>query len=261
MSPTTDHSTIENLRNRASEVGGSILGSTATRLDVRLPVVRTSGAVLPFALRVESDHGLLTVRELEPRHLPDFCPERHINDGGTFCLYWTPVDGIEIDGPDAATEWWSTVVAFLKLQLRAANLRRWPNRRGRAHGNAAQYQHAAEEFARQLGLEDVFLDGGLRVVKGSRGGFGRVLRLLRDGQKFLSVWQEIDRVVTVRRPCICGQNHPPKAMVCCADHAAVAAQLVSAIDKMQQLETAFMKAYADRRCCGTMDDCPLKAAA
>ncbi|MER9594064.1 E2 domain-containing protein [Mesorhizobium sp. M0244] len=261
MSTTTDRSTIESLRNRASEVGALVLSSTDTQLEVSLSILRTSGAVVPFALHIECRKGLLTVHEVRSRHLPEFCPERHINDGGTFCLYWKPLDGIEIDSAEAATEWWSTVVAFLRLQLRAAKLRRWPNRRGRAHGNAAQYQHAAEGFARQLGLEDDLLEGGLRVVKGGRGAFGRALRLLRRGHKILSVWQEVSRVVTVRRPCICGQGDPPKAMICCGDHAAVASQLVSSIDKMQQLEAAFMDMYADRQCCGTMDECPLKTEA
>lgn len=261
MSSTTDSGVIEILENRAGDVGAVVLASKDSRLDVSLPVTRTGGEVVQFALRIECYQGFLTVRELQPNHLPVFCPERHINDGGSFCLYWKPADGIEVDDAETGTEWWSTVLAFLKLQLRAARLRRWPNRLGRAHGEAARYQYAAEGFARPLGLSDALLAGELRVTKGSRGSFGRALRLVKGNARVLAVWHEIPRVVTVRRPCVCGQHQPPRAMIDCDDHAAAAARLVVSMKAMQDVEAAFMKAFAHRPCCGTMDDCPLKKAA
>lgn len=261
MTSTSDRAVIDILRVRASEVGAVITGSADTELRVTLPIRRTSDAVVTFRLNVECHGGLLTVREVKPEHLPGFCPDRHINPGGSFCLYWKPVDGIDVDDAAAGMEWWSTVVAFLRLQLRAAKLRRWPNRRGRAHGEAARYQHAAEELATQLGLSDALLAGDLRLAKGVKGGYGRVLRLLRGDTKILAVWEEVPRVVTVRRACICGQHRRARAMNDCGDHASAAARLVIAMKQTQRLEADFMKVFASRQCCGTMDDCPLKKAA
>ncbi|TPK83418.1 hypothetical protein FJ936_21015 [Mesorhizobium sp. B2-4-13] len=116
-------------------------------------------------------------------------------------------------------------------------------------------------MATQLGLSDALLAGDLRLAKGVKGGYGRVLRLLRGDTKILAVWEEVPRVVTVRRACICGQHRRARAMNDCGDHASAAARLVIAMKQTQRLEADFMKVFASRQCCGTMDDCPLKKAA
>ncbi|MFK0692467.1 E2 domain-containing protein [Mesorhizobium sp. IMUNJ 23033] len=240
-----------------------MLSTSKSGFEVSLPVARTGGDVITYGLHVEVGGQSATVREVSPTNLPGFCPERHINVDGTFCLYWQPVDGIAIETRDAALEWWATVVAFLKLQARAARLRRWPNRRGRAHGDAAHYQHAAEEAANIIGgtIERAMREGNLSVAKGTRRANGRALRLLRGKRRVVSIWEETKRVVALRRPCICESQARPLAMVSCGEHAAAAALLVLSLQKMEKAEAEFNRQLAGHECCGTMNDCPLKKAA
>lgn len=69
----------------------------------------------------------LVVRESEPRRLPVFCPERHINPDGSFCLGWEPGVPRLPASPKEARAWWSVLRGYLRLQDAAATARVWPD--------------------------------------------------------------------------------------------------------------------------------------
>ena len=64
--------------------------------DVTPPTV--SGAPSPtYRLRVDVVGDYAMVRELLPTLLPAYCPERHINIDGSFCLYWGEVEPEKVE--------------------------------------------------------------------------------------------------------------------------------------------------------------------
>src|SRR6266699_4585688 len=88
------------------------------------------------------------VREASPTLLPAFCPERHINFDGGFCLYWAEVEPLTISDVEAAATWWMKVLTFLKRQQVAAARRQWPARsEARAHGPDAALQQVIVEWS------------------------------------------------------------------------------------------------------------------
>jgi hypothetical protein len=109
------------------DFGATELDRGAGSIRVSLPVPLSDGRQPIFVLDVTVTGTAASAREAVPIHLPSFCPDRHINHNGSFCLFWRAVDDIEITGPGAARVWLETLVRFLQLQLRAARLRRWPD--------------------------------------------------------------------------------------------------------------------------------------
>lgn len=88
--------------------------------------------------------------------LPRSCPERHINNDGTFCVGLDA--GSNITGEESAIRWWRYLAEYLQCQEFAAKHRRWPPGKHLSHGNAARYQIAAEKFASALGLLQDYRD-------------------------------------------------------------------------------------------------------
>lgn len=226
-----------------------------------LPVMFSDGRCRVYHLRVSVVGKSASAKEVMPTLLPSFCPERHINADGSFCLYWRAVDDIVIDGPEPALTWWETLVRFLQLQTRAARRRRWPDGRSRAHGAAAVHQLRAERAAERLGdqMSTAMQDGRLSVALRGSGPHGPGIRVLRDGQRIYATWLHSRRVVNLRRPCVCpaGREPQPRVIRSCGDHAAAAATLALELHSMAEQEQQFWKIFEGYPCCGTMDDCPL----
>ncbi|MCB8884014.1 hypothetical protein ACELLULO517_27510 [Acidisoma cellulosilytica] len=255
-------STIDTLAACLPALGATELGrGSGGELDVALPVTLSDGRCPVYHLRVSAAGASASASEVTPTLLPTFCPERHINVDGSFCLYWRPIDDIVIDGPSSAMIWWETLVRFLQLQTRAARRRHWPDGHGRAHGAAAIHQFRAERAAERLGdpLFTDMRDGRLSVVMHGSGAEGPGIRVLRDGQRVFATWLRSRRVVNLRRPCLCtaGQKPRPRVIRSCGDHAAAAARLALELHKMAEQERDFWKDFEGHPCCGTMDDCPL----
>lgn len=202
-----------------------------------------------------------SAKEVTPTLLPAFCPERHINADGSFCLYWSALDDIVIDGADAAQAWWETLVRFLQLQTRAARRRCWPEGQGRAHGAAAVHQDRAEKAAERLGnpLATDMKEGRLSVVVKGNGVENDSIKVMRDGERVYALWLRSRRVVNLRRPCLCSEgNRPrPRPLLICGDHAEAAATLALELQYMAEQERGFWGLFAGNSCCGTMDGCPL----
>lgn len=252
--------TLELLAGCLSAFGAVEIGRSASELRVSLPVPLSDGRSPVYRLTILVTGQSVSARETTPTLLLAFCPERHINHDGSFCLYWRAVDEIVVDSLEAARDWWETLLRFLQFQSRAARLRRWPDRRARAHGVAAIHQLRAELAAERLGEPYVsdLAAGRLSVTatgRGTRSG----IQLLRDGHRQYSVWVQPRRVVNLRRRCVCpaGSARRPAILRSCNDHADAAARLALALHEMGEQERRFWAAVKASPCCGTMDGCPL----
>jgi hypothetical protein len=235
-----------------------------TTFDVRPPL--PSGAPAPtYRLRVEAAGEYVTVRELSPTLLPEFCPERHINYNGAFCLYWAEVEPSSISDVEGAAIWWMKVLTFLRRQQSAATLRQWPGKSdARAHGpEAATQQAIAERSTDLLGtrFRGFLADSRLTSVRKMSAGEPR-LRLLLDGQRLVTVRERTRQLMTKRSRCKCDNADQLRLPICgCGDHEAALRNITLALERWGKAERDFFREYAasGRKCCGTMDGCPLAA--
>lgn len=233
--------------------------------EVTPPAV--SGAPAPtYRLRIaEINTASVAVREVSPTLLPAFCPERHINIDGAFCLSWAEVEPLTIADAGAAVVWWMTLLIFLKRQRIAAARRQWPAKsEARAHGpEAARQQLVAETAADKLGprFRRSLAEGRLTTIRRQTGGEPR-LRLLRDGHRVASVRERARKLMTRRMRCKCDDAYRLRLPICaCGDHEHALTDVTIALHRLATAERRFFEAYAatGRRCCGTMEGCPLAA--
>jgi hypothetical protein len=240
------------------------VGNDHVIFDVKPPSV--SGAPSPtYRLRVDVVGDYAIIRELQPSLLPAYCPERHINIDGSFCLYWGEVEPLSISETKGAETWWMKVLIFLKRQQVARALRRWPAKaEARAHGpDAALQQLIAEDAASKLGpqFRTLLTDVRLTSVRSKTGSEPR-LRLMLDGQRLVSVRERSRQLMTKRSRCKCDCADDLRLPICaCGDHETVLTDITFARERLAKAETEFFRLYADsgRICCGTLEDCPLAA--
>ncbi|HRP72719.1 MAG TPA: hypothetical protein PK743_08815 [Luteimonas sp.] len=63
----------------------------ANKAQASVTITLPSGQKHNFELAASAIASRVFVRESQPGHmLPAFCPDRHINGDGTFCLGWGP---------------------------------------------------------------------------------------------------------------------------------------------------------------------------
>lgn len=228
-------------------------GDLLVAVDLRL----SDGRVVPHLLAIDASAPIPEVREQTPARLPAFCPNRHINGGGTFCMGWQTADPLSIADEATAAVWWARLLKYLRQQEMARKLRRWPAGEEWAHGDAAVHQWRAEACARALGpgFEQALRARRLNITT-RRGGAG--FRALRDGPRCLySVWSKSERVATLGQRCFCGSGRTLRS---CADHADRASELVAALMAWERAEAAFWEEARGRPCCGTLFSCPLRIA-
>lgn len=205
----------------------------------------------------------MSVKETLPTLLPPFCPERHINNDGTFCMSWREVDDLTIVDRPSAEHWFQTLIRFLQLQVRAARKRCWPNNLQWAHGSAAKFQARAQTAAVDLGqdfVEDLAADALTVVVRKIRG--RDVLRLYRKGIWICSASVTALRLTNLRSRCVCQRGHSrrPTTIRSCGNHASAALSLLKALYEQELAERSFWRSFKGSQCCGSMDNCPLATA-
>lgn len=256
--------TIALITSAAAHFGATVDMVNDHQVRLQVPIQHRDGYVERYALLASANGSRVTVKEEVATHLPPFCPERHINADGSFCLAWQESDRLEILDEETAITWWATLWKFLSEQRRAARLRRWPTSLGRAHGDAARYQALAQSAAEALGLVragKTVDTAGLRIQR-CRGNHSRredTLRLYRGDEYLYSVWLQQEKLTNQKRPCRCsstGQSRPRRFRRC-GDHAAQAVVLAMSLHKWQVAEAEFWEALQGRTCCGTCDGCPL----
>lgn len=255
-------SPIEHLQSVAHENHARFISGSEERAVFGVRPPNASGAPSPeFILEIERERTTVSVRELRTVLLPSFCSERHINPGGTFCLYWGEVEPGQITNNDEAQAWWGKLLLFLLRQRSAAALRKWPGMAdARAHGSeAARSQAIAEKNAALLGpkFEASLRDDRFTLRRGHR---RDRIALFHDGRRVLTVLPAAGRVMTQRQRCKCDHGDVRQLPIAsCGNHGSAIAAFVVAISRWKTSEAAF---YEDLRrskhvCCGTMDNCPL----
>lgn len=246
------------IADQAEAHEASVISRSGNVLFVLVRLRRPSGKIVPYHLTIEVDDPEPDVRETTPTHLPAYCPNRHINGGGYFCLSFPEADPLPIADAGSAADWWKRLLKYLNLQEATSTLRRWPSTHEWAHGrNAALHQGRAERCAAALGPRFVELLGQRRLKAVLRGGAPTFLQLRDGSRRLYSVWVQEKRVATLRQPCLCGSGLP---LAACADHAERAAELPLALEAWAREEKRFWDQNRERTCCGGLLQCPLRKA-
>ena len=167
--------------------------------------------------------GVSVAERPERRRYPAYCLERHIVPNGAFCL------GLNIrplENDTAAANWWSDLHHFLVLQAIAEQTGAWPSVHALSHGpEAAGHEVTAREIARAHGVEEIYD----RMIEGDVNWLARV----------------------------CDGALPPEGGTI---GRTTLKRLVSAeLARRQALKEYWDGEYEEgRRCCGTMNNCPLR---
>jgi hypothetical protein len=240
---------------------GEFTGETVAELNITLE--RIDGRATDYRVQVWCEGNKLRARESGSQHLPSFCPERHINPGGSFCLYWEGGEQFDVVDEITARAWMETLIQFLRLQERAAKIRRWPSLKSWAHGSAAKYQLQAMQAATALG-KSFFAkleEGSLSIkIWPSRGrNADSIVEVQQDGVHLFSIWQSRRMVVNRRKKCFCGMSdsRQPKRIGRCENHHAAALALAEALICWGEADRQFWEELQGSKCCGSCDECPL----
>jgi len=198
-------------------------GELACIFDLEMP----DGETVRFSLVIRSGlDGRIKVREAQPERLPPFCPERHINPDGTFCLGFDDEVALKPQTPEQAATWWATLRGFLVLQQLAAATGEW-HATAWPHGDGAVHQREFE-----------------RLIE-------RIPPSVRDAGLVLTADRQAVRDHGRRCPCLSG-----KSLRRCHEKDLI--RLDSLRRKRRDAERAYLASVRDNLCCGSMRDCPLK---
>ncbi|CAN7145644.1 hypothetical protein LJR267_000013 [Paraburkholderia hospita] len=247
----------------AADYSATVTHLAPSEVELTVNIHRADGRVVSYDIVAYQNGDDVFAREKTPSRLPAFCPERHINSNGSFCLYWQEHDAMGVADTAAAHRWWQTLREFLLLQERVAKLRRWPGD-GWAHGSAAHHQNEAETAAAALGrpMSEALQENRLLVKAGPKVPHpnGPTLRVYLDGVHIYTVWRKMGRITNKQQPCICARKKIGRRnkFRSCGDHALQAARFATSMLEWKEAEAAFWDVFRDATCCGTCDDCPLR---
>lgn len=231
------------LRSRVPEWAALTAHAGSLRLKVDLP--RPSGVPdQPLTLRVWISDSKVDICEEPPRQWPHGCPERHINQDGTFCLgVGAPISPQSAEDADT---WWSWLKQFILSQRVASRTGRWPSARALHHGDAVIYQLQLERLCLGTRFEAEVhsaLEGECNWLSGD------LPRLSKDGI----------RLVNLRSPCPrgCQRKGRPVIRRKCKSKEVVF-EIVRAERRRRSEEARFWESWKSRPCCQTMKTCPLR---
>lgn len=226
---------------------------------MNLPIRLVDGRTIPYRLFLQQNGKQVSVREELPDHLPSFCPGRHINYDGTFCLYYPAATQLNVTDNTSATIWLETLYTYLKLQERAKVKRKWPTDAW-AHGEAAHHQLRALTAASAMNGSIYAAIKKNQFVLIPRESRGRpILEILINGDHIYSVWENKKRVINQTKQCFCNTRglRRPKKIRRCNDHSKQASELALAIRDWKDAEKHYWDSIHDSTCCGSCDDCPI----
>lgn len=189
--------------------------------------------------------GAIEVRE-EPGHrlLPAFCPQRHMNENGSFCIGFRA--GNLVTGAQRAAAWWNKLQVFLTCQETAHQTRTWPQRLEISHGAAGEIELLGEEVAESLGMRAEFEE----AVQSNTGPIAYFVRRINKNTGHL---------LNGRAICPCGRKDRqdrPKLRRQCWKAGYLCLPMLER--QRREAERTFWRNLKARvTCCGTMDDCPL----
>jgi E2 ubiquitin ligase family protein len=200
-----------------------------------------------LVITIGNDRRVTVKEHSQNRLLPTSCPQRHINDSGTFCIGLRAETSVVDES--SAKAWWQNLEIFLTCQETAEESGLWPPELQLSHGDAADFQVAAEQLAKKIGQEKAYqiavaYDEGM-IAELSK----RVSRLT-------------GRLSKKREACVCGytENGRPKRRWQCARDNNPCLPVLEA--RRRRAEASFWRQReAKFSCCETMKICPLKKAA
>ncbi|NJJ59483.1 MULTISPECIES: E2 domain-associated cysteine-rich protein [Pseudomonas] len=251
---------IDLIEQLAPDFGGSCARITDSSSLLDLPIQLVDGRVLHYRLLLQQNGERLSAREEAPVQLPAFCPERHINYDGTFCLYFPAASQLTVTDSTSAVVWFETLYKYLKLQERARVQRKWPNADAWAHGGAAHHQLRALKAASALNNNIAAAVAGNQVQLTRRRSNNRsILEIWIHGVHVYSVWENHKRVINQRKRCFCKTSglRRPKRLRRCIDHAKHASELALAMRDWEDEEKRYWDSIHGVTCCGSCDSCPL----
>lgn len=178
--------------------------------------------LLDVTIIVLGDRRVLRVTESDPRWLPAFCPGRHVNRDGSFCLGLWPIPVPTTI--EAARLSWQLVQGYLDMQIEADILGEWDARHEWPHGDAGYLLARAER-----------LEAGLPTA---------VIAAARDTAT----------PVVPSGPCPCGAG---RRIDRC--HLKVINEIHLLRRAAAVGEQGFWSQVKDPECCGTLKVCPLRA--
>jgi hypothetical protein len=222
------------------------LGIKNLSLQVTARVPRPNGGFWPqVSLEIStSGEGKLQAREQPSQRWPEFCSQRHINEGGFFCLGLSDVPVVS-SGDDAA-RWWRILAAHLQMQFVAELTKTWPKDMEWDHGEAGETQYVMESIAQKHEL----IDDVRNAHRYGQGWLsGELPRLTKAG----------DRLINGRAPCPRGcrsRKHPILRRACRKRQAIYELVKLERVKRIQSAE--FWKACEGKLCCGHMLTCPMK---
>lgn len=240
---------------------------TLVKLDmaqVRWWLPRASGEATEYHLELAQIRAAeVTAREQTgARRLPACCPERHINHGGSFCLYWAehPAEVLRVMDAASALDWWRVLMEFLRRQEVANRMRKWPGE-ARAHGDAARYQARAEQLAVDFGpkFRSDVRNGAFTVKPRTKHG-RKTLQLSRGSQVIARVGPAANGAIDASLRCPCDTSANAQTIAQCGAHRRQLKEFILAVERWHTQEREFNETLrADRvPCCQTMDVCPLR---
>ena len=247
----------------AAEFSSVAKARTSHSMSLHVDVITASGRSVPYDLTLTLEaNQIIKTKETITARLPAFCPERHINFDGSFCLF-APDEAIQVLDEETARAWFETLWNFLKYQIRAGKKRAWPDDNAWAHGSAAGHQRKVEQAVNSLGPKFKFAYAKRQISYDERKGkkHGKILRLLIKGMPVFSVFENRRRVINHKQRCFCDCMGKKKRrrLRGCSDHAQRGVDLVMGLRDWKLSEDAFWESFKDRSCCNTCDVCPLKS--
>jgi hypothetical protein len=217
----------------------------AFEAEVDVVATRRSGAFTRvFELTVVETAGEIAVSERPVgKMLPAFCPDRHINPGGTFCLGLRAGEGIS---NRTAPAWWVKLHAFILWQETAAETGLWPSEAQLSHGDGGEAELAAEIAADQLGLLPAYREAvafGTGLIASGVAKINKSTGLLRNG----------------RSACICGRSDRHRRVLLRRECHRSGLGCPIVLEHRRRIKVdEYWRELHGQACCGTMHECPLK---
>jgi hypothetical protein len=215
------------------------------KVDVDAAVLRASGKPTRlYRLVVAYDaHEIVAKERAESGLLPGFCPERHINDDGSFCLGLRAGEGIADD--ETASGWWKKLKLFLVCQDTAEETGSWPHYAQLSHGEAGALEARAEAAARSINLMPAYREAVERNSGPIASSLDRVVKStgqLRNG----------------RAACLCGRVDRRGRTALRRDCHKLGCPVELEFRRRQAI-VRFWESMKGRACCGSMIVCPLRS--
>jgi hypothetical protein len=186
-------------------------------------------------------HEVKVFERTTKKTLPEFCPERHINGDGSFCLGLRAGEGIT---EETARAWWAKLHAFLLCQETATESGLWPTEAELLHGDAGEIELLAERAAAEIGLRSAYRQAVQFDTGPVASGLAKInatTRLLRNG----------------RSACICGRTNRAGKTLLRRDCHHLGCPIVLEYERRAAIDRFWM-ALRSQPCCGTMRNCPLQ---